>query len=178
MNLKKSLKIAAIAAVLFLALGVVAFVYANSQNSKGMGSEGISSSTYFWSNNQMPRNMQQRINGGLSWLKRFVANATATQISGTVASESNGMLILNTDKGQVRVLLPQSWTLNNEVIGRGELFNDTFSATGQTVTVKVLESVLLQKDTFSINVMLGYEIVNATNTHAYAVLPFNIELSS
>jgi hypothetical protein len=75
----------------------------------------------------------------------------------------------------VRVLLPRSWTLNNEVIGRGKLFNDTFSGTGQTVTVKVLEGVLLEKDTFRINVMLGYEIINAAGTHAYAVLPFNVE---
>jgi hypothetical protein len=174
-DLKKSLKIAAIAAVLFLALGVVVLVYASSQNAKSMDNERIGSSTDFALPDEMQKHMQQWINTGLGWLKRFVANATATQISGTVVSEFKGMQILNTDKGQVRVLLPRSWTLNNEVIGRGKLFNDTFSGTGQTVTVKVLESVLLEKDTFSINVVLGYEIINAAGTHAYAVLPFNIE---
>jgi hypothetical protein len=27
----------------------------------------------------------------------------------------------------------------------------------------------------AVNVMLGYEVINATYTHAYALLPFNIE---
>jgi len=46
------------------------------------------------------------------------------------------------------------------------------------LTVSVLKSDLFSNANFSVNVMLGYEAVNATGTHAYAVLPFNIQPTS
>jgi hypothetical protein len=88
------------------------------------------------------------------------------------------MLILDTGSGQVRVLLPREWTLDNEAVGRAELFNGTFVSAGQSVTVKVLENDVFSNANFSINVMLGYEAINATNAQAYAVLPFNIQPTS
>jgi hypothetical protein len=58
------------------------------------------------------------------------------------------------------------------------LFNGTFASEGQNVTVKVLESDVFTNASFSLNTMLGYEVINATSIHAYAVLPFNIQPSS
>jgi hypothetical protein len=72
-------------------------------------------------------------------------------------------------------LLPKDWTVDNEVVGRAALFNGTFTSQGQDVTVKVLESNVFSNANFSINVMMGYEAINASSTHAYAVLPFNIQ---
>jgi hypothetical protein len=46
------------------------------------------------------------------------------------------------------------------------------------ISLNALESVVLNRPTFDINVMLGYEITNAAGTHAYAILPFNIEVKS
>jgi hypothetical protein len=60
-------------------------------------------------------------------------------------------------------------------MGRAALFNGTFAGSGQNVTVKVLESKVFSNANFSLNVMMGYEAINATGTHAYAVLPFNIQ---
>jgi hypothetical protein len=75
-------------------------------------------------------------------------------------------------------LVPKAWSINSEVEGRAFLFNGTFVSPGQTVTVKVLESDLVSNANLSINVMLAYEAINTTGTHAYAVLPFNIQPSS
>ncbi|MGB8779860.1 MAG: hypothetical protein WCD81_04335 [Candidatus Bathyarchaeia archaeon] len=192
--MRKSLKIAAVAAVLFIALGAVAFVYACSQNGttananeQQMGIQNMQ--TFFQSHNitlpdnftipwgQMTRMPQMRENG-LYLTEGLLQNATLSTVQGTVVSELRGMLILDTGMGQVRVLLPKDWTLSNEVVGRAALFNGTFANTGQNVTVYVLESNVFSNANFSINEMLGYEAINATGTQAYAVLPFNIQPAS
>ena len=186
--MRKSLKIATVAAVLFLALGAVVFVYASSQNALKANYDERQQiamqnmQTYFDSNNcTLPdhiRCMPQGRANGFPWTERFLENATLSTVQGTVVSEVKGMLILNTDTGQIRVLLPKDWTVRNEVVGRATLFNGTFASSRQNVTVKVLKSEVFSNVYFSINVMMGYEAINATGTHAYAVLPFNIQPSS
>jgi hypothetical protein len=189
--MRKSLKIAAIAAVAFLALGALAFAYAYSHNGLTANAEeqmGMRSLQTFWSSSvALPDNVtvpcyigrmgQMRANG-FQWTEQLLQNATLSTVSGTVVSEVKGMLVLDTGSGQVRVLLPKGWTVGNEVVGRASLFNGTFASAGQSVTVSVLESEVFSNANFSINVMLGYEAINATGTHAYAVLPFNIQPSS
>jgi hypothetical protein len=188
--LRKSLKIAIAAAVLLMALGTVAFVYAYSQNNataianeQQVGMQHMQ--TFFGSDNftlpdnvtmgcRMKRLPQMRANG-LQLSEGFLQNATLSTVNGTVVSTVQGMLVLDTGSGQVRVLLPEDWTLDNEVVGRAALFNGTFASPGQSVTIKVLESNVFSNTNFSINVMMGYEAINATSAHAYAVLPFNIQ---
>lgn len=189
--MKKSLKMATVAVVALLALGAVAFVYASSLNGfnanntdeqKQMDMQNMRS--FFMTDNitlpdnvtmpcHMRRGPQMHANG-LQLGRNFLENATISTVQGTVVSEYKDMLILNTDAGQVRVLLPKEWSVNNDIISRGELFNGTFASSGQNVTIKVLESDVFSNASFSINVMIGYEAINATSTHAYAVLPFNI----
>ena len=181
--MRKSLKIATVAAVVFMTLGAVAYVYACSQNgatanaNEQMGMQNMPA--FFWSNNcTMPgymRRMPQMRANGLQWVGRLSKNATLSTVNGTVVSEVKGILILDTGAGQVRVLLPKDWTLNSEVVNRATLFNGTFASSGQSVTVKVLESDAFSNANFSINVMMGYEAINATGAQAYAVLPFNIQ---
>lgn len=191
--MRKSLKIAAVASVLFIAMATVAFVYACSQNGimananeQQAGIQNIQA--FFGSNVTLPDNItipwghmtrmpQMRANG-LQPIEALLQNATLSTVQGTVVSEFRGMLILDTGSGQVRVLLPKAWTLGSEVVGRATLFNGTFANPGQNVTVKVLESNVFSNASFSINEMLGYEAINATSTHAYAVLPFNIQPAS
>jgi hypothetical protein len=88
------------------------------------------------------------------------------------------MLVLDTSSGQVRVLLPNEWTVGNEVVSSATLFNSTFAGQGSSVTITVLEAILFSNASFSINEMMGYEAINATGTTAYAVLPFNIQPAS
>jgi hypothetical protein len=191
--MRKSLKIVAVAAVLFIALATVAFVYAFSQNGAIANANeqqtGIQDmQTFLESNVTLPNNftipwghitrMPQMRANGFQQIEGLLQNATLSTVQGTVVSQFRGILILDTGSGQARVLLPKAWTLGNEVVGRAALFNGTFANPGQSVAVKVLESNVFSNANLSINVMIGYEAINATNTHAYAVLPFNIQPAS
>jgi hypothetical protein len=183
-NLKKTLKIATVAAILFLALGAIAFVYANSQKNLNTTDNELQTTiqNYFSSNNTLPPcnrwGMRQFEENRLQLGQNFFENATLNTVQGTVVSQLRGMLILDTGSGQVRVLVPNVWTLSNEAVSRATLFNGTFVSAGQSITIKVLESDVFSNTSFSINVMLGYEAINSTNAHAYAVLPFNTVPSS
>jgi hypothetical protein len=194
--MRKSLKIAAVAAVLFIALGAVAYVYACSQNGtianantneQRLGFQNMQ--TFLESQNitlpdnatipwgYMRRMPQMRANG--PYLnEEFLQNATLSNVTGTVVAEVKGMLVLDTSSGQVRILLPKDWILGNETVNRVTLFNGTFASQGQSVTITVLESTVFSNANFSINEMIGYEAINATGTQAYAVLPFNIQPAS
>ena len=193
------MKVAVVAAVVFLALGAAALAYAFSQNSTNTNADELTGMqnrrTFFgydnvscqdnvtWSNNvTMPwahmRGMPQMRANGLQWIEGLSQNATIANVSGTVVSEVNGMLILDTSSGQIRVLLPKDWTVGTQIVDRNTLFNSTFASSGQSVTIEVLESSVFSNANFSINEMLGYEAINATNAQAYAVLPFNIQPNS
>jgi hypothetical protein len=181
--MRKTLKIATVAAILFLALGAIVFVYANSQNNLNTTDNELQANieNYFSSNNTLPPCSGGRMGqfeNRLQLGKNFFENATLNTVQGTVVSQLKGVLILDTGSGQVRVLVPKAWTLSNEVVSRATLFNGTFASVGQSITIKVLESNVFSNTSFSINVMLGYEAINSTNVHAYAVLPFNIVPSS
>ena len=185
--MRKSLKIAAVATVLFLALGAVVFVYANSQNRLAANEEQEQTmmrnmQTYFESNNgtmlgHMNR-MQHMHESEFRCSEQFLENATLSTVQGTVVTQVKGMLVLNTDAGQVRIMLPEKWTVGSEVANRTALFNGTFASAGQNVTIKVIESTTFSNANFSLNVMMGYEAINVSDTHAYAVLPFNIQSNS
>jgi uncharacterized protein YdeI (BOF family) len=191
--MRKTLKIAAVAAVVFLALGVVAFALALSQNGVTANAREQTSmqnmQTFFGMNNvTCPGNttmpwarmgrMPQMWANGPRWAEGLSQNATLAIISGTVVSEVKGILILDTSSGQIRVSLPKDWTVGTEVVDRNSLFNGTFASPGQSVTIEVIETSVFSNANFSINEMLGYEAINATNVQAYAVLPFNIQPNS
>jgi hypothetical protein len=192
--MRKSLKIVTVAAVLFIAVGAIVLVYANTQNALNANGDQQTTvqnmQTYFESNNQTfcgwdnrtmrghMRGMPQMQANGLQSITSFFENATLSTVQGSVVSEFRGMLILDTGSSELRVLLPQAWSVDNEVVGRVKLFNGTFASPGQTVTIKVLENNVFSNANFSINMMLAYEAINATSTHAYAVLPFNIQPAS
>jgi hypothetical protein len=121
---------------------------------------------------------RQMMGDDLQFVQLLSENATLSTVQGTVVSQSRDFLILDTGAGQVRVMIPNEWTVGSEIVNSASLFNGTFVSSGQTLTVNVLKSELFSNANFSVNVMLGYEAVNATGTHAYAVLPFNIQPAS
>src|SRR4030042_5620376 len=154
--MRKSVKIAAVAAALFLALGAVVFVYANQQNSfeanddqQIMGMQNMQNMQQYMHNftstngtfppGQM-KHMNQGLANGLPMAKQFLQNATFSDVQGTVVSEFRSMLILDTGTGQVRVLLPKFWSIDNGVVGRATLFNSSFAMPGDNVTIGVLKS--------------------------------------
>jgi len=168
---------AAAVTVLFLAFGAVVLAYANSQNALTSGNEQKASTYTANSAPQIQSKLKQFIaDDDHPWAKKFLENATAATVNGTVVTEFKGMLILDTGQSEVRILMPQYWSVGTEVFDREKLFNTTysFSGPGENVSVKALESEVFTNPSFSINVMVGYEITNATGTTTYAVLPFNI----
>ncbi len=173
--MKRNLKIAAAVATLFLAFGAIVLTYATSQNGS-TSNNGKTASMYIADNaTHVQTNCKYTgMNGAHPWAKKFLENATITTVNGTVVSEFKGMLILDTGPAEVRVLLPRFWSVDNGVIGRTELFNSSFSSPGGNITANILESKMFNGTSFSIEVMVGYEITNATGASAYAVLPFNI----
>jgi hypothetical protein len=175
--MRKSVKMVVAVTVLFLAFGAVVLAYANSQSALTSGNEQKAPTYTANSAPQIQSKLKQSVtNNDNPWARKFLENATATAVNGTVVSEFKGMFIMDTGQSEVRILMPQYWSVGTEVVGRGKLFNTTysFSGPGENVTVKALESEVFNNPSFSINVMVGYEITNATGTTAYAVLPFNI----
>jgi hypothetical protein len=185
--MRKSLKIVAVAAVLLLALGAIILVYANTQESvKTSNDEQQASAQNMWTffrsgNITMPGRMmrkQQIWANGPQCVRGFMRNVTLSTVQGTEVTEFKGTLLLNTSSGQVRILLPKYWSVGSQILNSTTLFNGTFASPGSYVTVKVLESIAFSNSNFSINVMVGYEAINATGAQAYAVLPFNIQPNS
>ena len=183
--MRKSLKIATVAVVLFLGIAAAVLVFANSQNA--LATDDAQPTTLpnmqmFFEQNNVTGPCRMRNRGEMradefESVTGLFENATLSTVEGSVVSVLRGMLILDTGSGQVRVMVPKVWTLDNAVVSRTELFNGTFVSPGQALTVKVFADVF-SNASFSVNVMLGYEAVNGTGTHAYAVLPFNIEPAS
>ena len=167
--MKQSLKIATLAAVLIVALGSFAFFLASAQVNNVSANDEIAT------NPQISQFLQNHPRAAA--LGRFLNHATLSDVTGTVVSESNGKLILSTDSGQVRVLLPKTWSYDNQQLSRTELVNGDFAQAGQTVTFKALEGQWTLNG-FNIKIIIAYEAINSANTHAYAVLPFNIEAIS
>ena len=191
--MRKTLKIAAVAAVVFLALSAVAFALKLSQNGVTANANeqtGVRNMQVFFGTNNVtcPANftmpsahmyrMPQMWANCFQWTGWLSQNATLANVSGTEVSEVKGILVLDTSSGQIRVSLPQEWTVGTEVVKRNTLFNGTFASPGANVTIEVIENSVFSNSNFSINEMLGYEATNATNVQAYAVLPFNIQPNS
>ncbi len=108
----------------------------------------------------------------------FLQNATLATVSGTVVTETRGLLLLETSSGQVSIQIPNEWNIGSQVVSGATLFNGTFASSGQTVTLQVLESNVFSNTSLTLNEMEGYQATNSTGTIATAVLPFNIQPTS
>ena len=108
----------------------------------------------------------------------FLQNATLTSVSGSVVTETRGLLLLDTSSGQVSIQIPNEWNIGSQIVSGATLFNGTFASSGQTVTLQVLESNVFSNTSFTLNEMVGYQATNSTGTTATAVLPFNIQPTS
>ena len=108
----------------------------------------------------------------------FLQNATLATVSGSVVTETRGLLLLETSTGQVSIQIANQWNIGSQVVPGYSLFNSAFATAGQTVTLQVLESNVFSNTSFNLNEMVGYQATNATGTIANAVLPYNIQPAS
>jgi hypothetical protein len=187
---RKSLQVAFVTIILLLAVGLGVIAYGRPHGGADEGQRGLPDNRP--PDNRPPDNRPpdnrppvdcpslpdwDKRRPSLRWVRRLLANASAIEINGTVVAVVKTMLVLDTDEGHLRVHLPALWTVASEVVDRDALFNTTFSSVGQDVTVRALQAELFETSEFGLTVSMGYELINADAVHAYAVLPFNIELN-
>jgi len=117
-------------------------------------------------------------NGDLKGLKLIwwlLNNSEPVEIEGEAVTYHKDMLIVDTGEGQVRIALPEEWTVGTDMMAREMLFGSNYLNHGENVTVKALRTNLFEKTTFSIYFAIGYEIIDDAGVHAYAAIPTNIE---
>ena len=105
----------------------------------------------------------------------FMNHSEPVEIEGTVVTHKEGMLILDTGTKQTRLFLPEEWTVDGEIQSREELYSSGYLTEGETVTVKALGADFIDKPILRIYLLVGYEIIDDADVHAYANLPVNIE---
>jgi hypothetical protein len=114
-----------------------------------------------------------RLKARLVWW--FLNHSEPTEVNGTAVALFKNMLIADTSEGQIRIHLPQAWTVNGEIIMREELFESGYLSEGENITVKALRADVIDKEGLCVYLLLGYEIIDESGANACAVLPFNIE---
>jgi len=105
----------------------------------------------------------------------FLNHSEPVEVDGTVVALTEKKLILNTDENQIRVHLPDEWTVDNEVLTREELFASGYLSECENITVKALGADLIDKEGLRIYLLVGYEIIDQSGVHATANLHVNIE---
>jgi len=105
----------------------------------------------------------------------FLNHSEPVVVEGTAVTLLKGMLVVNVAEGQIRAHLPQEWIVDEESMVREELFESGYLSLGEDITVKALRGDIIDKEGLRIYLLLGYEIIDESGVHAYAVLPFNIE---
>src|SRR5208283_6053783 len=168
-TMRKSLIIIALVGVMLCVLGAVLFASAfasandpvvnsavpqvNVQPSQSVSNPGgpmFPGNFTFPGNLAIPGNfgcqggMMHRMHGqqmfGPQFSGEFLQNATLASVSGSVVTETRGLLLLDTSSGQVSIQIPNEWNIGSQVVSGATLFNGTFASSGQTVTLQVLES--------------------------------------
>jgi hypothetical protein len=102
----------------------------------------------------------------------FLKNAEPTEIEGEVVALLQRKLILSTDDERIRVNMPIQWIVDEQVLTLKELFENYLE--GKSVTVKVLEANMIDKEGLRIYILVGYELVTDSGSRATACLKVNI----
>ena len=105
----------------------------------------------------------------------FLNHSEPVEVEGTAVTLFKSMLVVNTVEGQIRIHLPPAWIVGEEQMMREELFESGYLSVDENITVKVLRADMIDKEELGIYLLLGYEIIDEDDVHAYAILPFNIQ---
>lgn len=105
----------------------------------------------------------------------FLNHSEPVELEGTAVALFKDMLIVNIAEGQIRIHLPQTWTVNGELTMREELFESGYLSVGESITVWALRADVIDREGLCVYLLLGYEIIDESGASAYAVLPFNID---
>lgn len=109
------------------------------------------------------------------WVWWFLNNSELVTVDGTVVTLLRDMLVVNTEEGQMRIILPEEWIIDITITTKEGLFTSDYLDAGENVTVSALRANIISKEGMCIYFLLGYEIVDDSDVYAYAALPLNIE---
>ena len=109
------------------------------------------------------------------WVWWFLNNSEPVTVDGTVVALLRDMLVVNTGEGQTRIILPEEWIIDATITTKEGLFTNNYLDVGENVTVSALRANIISKEGLCIYFLLGYEVVDDSDVHAYATLPLNIE---
>jgi hypothetical protein len=112
---------------------------------------------------------------GLKLIWWLLNNSEPVEIEGKAVTYHKEMLVVDTGEEQVRIALPEEWTVETDVVTREMLFGSGYLSQGENVTVKALRTNIFEKTAFSIYLLIGYEIIDDAGVHSYAAIPLNIE---
>lgn len=112
---------------------------------------------------------------GLKLIWWLLNNSEPQEVEGNAVTFFKDLLVVNTADGQVRIAVPEEWTVGTDVVTREMLFGSGYLSVGENVTVKTLRADIIEKQSLNIYFSIGYEIVDDEGVHAYAALPVNIE---
>ena len=93
------------------------------------------------------------------------------EVDGTVVTHIEGTLIVGAGTEQTRILLPDEWIVDGELLTREELFAGGYLSEGENVTVKALEANLIDKAILRISLTVGYEIIDDSGVHHTQTCP-------
>ena len=110
---------------------------------------------------------------GLIWW--LLNNSEPEDVEGAAVTFHKDMLVVNSDRGQKRIALPEEWIVGSDLVTREMLFGSGYLRIGENVTVRALRAEIIEKEGLCIYVLIGYEIVDDAGVHAYAAIPLNIE---
>lgn len=161
--MKSKLKVLAVALVTIAVTSALLYMpLTNALQSEVPGVEGTHAHSY-----------KPWLKARLSWW--FLNHSEPVEVEGAAVTLLKGMLVVNTAEGQTRIHLPQEWIVDEELMMREELFESGYLSVGEDIIVKALRGNIIDKEGLRIYLLLGYEIIDESNVHAYAALPFNIE---
>ena len=103
----------------------------------------------------------------------FLKNAEPIEVEGKVIALSEKTLILNVKENQIRINMPNKWTVDNQIITLKELYENHLE--DQIVTIKVLEADMINKEGLRIYIQVGYKLTTESGIQANACLKINIE---
>lgn len=103
----------------------------------------------------------------------FLKNAEPIEVEGKVVALSERKLVLNIEENQIRVNMPNQWTVNDQIISLNELYENHLK--DQSVTIKVLEADMVNNEGLRIYIQVGYKLTTESGIQANACLKINIE---
>ena len=105
----------------------------------------------------------------------ILKNGTPATLVGTAEVQTGNIVVMDTDNGQINVVVPGKWVVDGQVLTVADLFDGTPFTLGESELSVDTLMVELKTETHTVSAYFAYKIVLGETT-ANALLPFNISV--